>query len=569
MSLTKVSYSMITGAPVNVLDYGADPTGVTNSTAAFQAASAVIQANDGGKLVVPAGTYTVGSQTFAGAFGQGYSYRGARIIDIRNCTNPVVIEFQGAKLKLANGLKFGSFNPVTGAVYNPPSMPFTNADYAADVGVFIDVEENQNVSIVGSCELDGNIQNISLGGTWGDTGYQCVSYGILAYGNLILNIENVYTHHHALDGVALGWTGLTAQDPAKPTKLLNVVSEYNARQGISIVGGKGITLESCKFNFTGRSTFSSAPGAGIDFEAESSVVRNVTLINCETIGNTGVGFLADVGDNADISAYSCNFVGTTFYSIWPKMPRISFYDCLIVGACTNAYGDNNYADNATKFYNCLFTDFVSFGFGGATYNPGNLVDFNGKNILFNGCTIEAGRQKIGNIQDVTFENCQMTQIAGTNVGIANQDWVAYLHGAKFTNLSFLDDIALANRPADAYYIDLDGTEVYSGVNFLTTTTDKIRWFTWDAASGGSTGALGQNLANLAPFTRLSLGKSTGNRFIGFYGTIGIVSGPAAPTVDTWQVGDRCINSNPVVGQPKSWACTVAGTPGTWVSEGNL
>jgi hypothetical protein len=38
MSLTKVSNSMITGASVNVEDYGADPTGVADSTAAIQAA---------------------------------------------------------------------------------------------------------------------------------------------------------------------------------------------------------------------------------------------------------------------------------------------------------------------------------------------------------------------------------------------------------------------------------------------------------------------------------------------------------------------------------------------------
>ena len=38
MALTKVSYSMIQGAPINVLDYGADPTGVEDSTAALQAA---------------------------------------------------------------------------------------------------------------------------------------------------------------------------------------------------------------------------------------------------------------------------------------------------------------------------------------------------------------------------------------------------------------------------------------------------------------------------------------------------------------------------------------------------
>ncbi len=46
-------------------------------------------------------------------------------------------------------------------------------------------------------------------------------------------------------------------------------------------------------------------------------------------------------------------------------------------------------------------------------------------------------------------------------------------------------------------------------------------------------------------------------------------GTAAPTAGTWKVGDICDNSSPSVGQPKGWRCTVAGTAGTWVSEGNL
>jgi hypothetical protein len=46
-------------------------------------------------------------------------------------------------------------------------------------------------------------------------------------------------------------------------------------------------------------------------------------------------------------------------------------------------------------------------------------------------------------------------------------------------------------------------------------------------------------------------------------------GTAAPTGGTWAMGDRVFNQTPVVGQPKSWVCTVGGTPGTWVSEGNL
>lgn len=46
-------------------------------------------------------------------------------------------------------------------------------------------------------------------------------------------------------------------------------------------------------------------------------------------------------------------------------------------------------------------------------------------------------------------------------------------------------------------------------------------------------------------------------------------GSATPAVGSWNVGDRIIQSVPAVGQPKGWRCTVAGAPGTWVSEGNL
>lgn len=37
----------------------------------------------------------------------------------------------------------------------------------------------------------------------------------------------------------------------------------------------------------------------------------------------------------------------------------------------------------------------------------------------------------------------------------------------------------------------------------------------------------------------------------------------------WAAGSRVSNSAPAVGQPKGWICTASGSPGTWVSEGNL
>lgn len=47
------------------------------------------------------------------------------------------------------------------------------------------------------------------------------------------------------------------------------------------------------------------------------------------------------------------------------------------------------------------------------------------------------------------------------------------------------------------------------------------------------------------------------------------NGAVSPAAGYHAQGELCWNSAPVVGQPKGWMCTVSGTPGTWVSMGNL
>lgn len=56
MSLTKATYSMISGAFINVLDYGADPTGVADSFSSIQAAINAAKAGVN-SVFFPAGTY--------------------------------------------------------------------------------------------------------------------------------------------------------------------------------------------------------------------------------------------------------------------------------------------------------------------------------------------------------------------------------------------------------------------------------------------------------------------------------------------------------------------------------
>ncbi len=62
MTLTKVSYAMINGTPVNVLDFGADPTNTEDSTAAIQAAT-----DTGSPVYFPAGSYKMlGTVSYTG-----------------------------------------------------------------------------------------------------------------------------------------------------------------------------------------------------------------------------------------------------------------------------------------------------------------------------------------------------------------------------------------------------------------------------------------------------------------------------------------------------------------------
>lgn len=83
MSLTKVSYSMIDGAEFNVLDFGADPTGVADSTDAFR--SAIGAYGDKRSIYVPTGTYKITGQLWLGIsktiFGDG---RGATLLNYAN-----------------------------------------------------------------------------------------------------------------------------------------------------------------------------------------------------------------------------------------------------------------------------------------------------------------------------------------------------------------------------------------------------------------------------------------------------------------------------------------------------
>jgi len=132
MTLTKARNRMIEGAAVNVLDYGADPTGATSSTAAFQAA-----VNSGAtKIVVPAGTYLLpkGSQTiqaYAVAFGDGTIDIPSSYAVMISQKQNLVIDAQGASFVTDSGVPFAFYRCVS-CTFEGGSFTATASDATID-----------------------------------------------------------------------------------------------------------------------------------------------------------------------------------------------------------------------------------------------------------------------------------------------------------------------------------------------------------------------------------------------------------------------------------------------------
>jgi len=116
MALTKVTYSMISGAVFNVLDYGADNTGSENSTPAIQAAVDAANAANGGTVYFPSGDYKLLSQVAVN--GERITLKGdgdAVIYMYSTTANCFVVGLTATVLSLlvVDGLRFD--RPVKGA----------------------------------------------------------------------------------------------------------------------------------------------------------------------------------------------------------------------------------------------------------------------------------------------------------------------------------------------------------------------------------------------------------------------------------------------------------------------
>jgi hypothetical protein len=173
MSLTKVTYSMINGAVLNVLDYGADPTGNTDSAAAIQAAIDAAGTNSptGGAVYIPTGYFRCESQLavpYQGVQIYGDGRYGSRIHAVH--TDPAIINLKGGVHCTLNGLQLTSDSttyPDTGILLGRSSANGAGFHEITNITMEIYVGEAGIYSIASEENLFSNIWVRMFAGKYG------------------------------------------------------------------------------------------------------------------------------------------------------------------------------------------------------------------------------------------------------------------------------------------------------------------------------------------------------------------------------------------------------------------
>ncbi|WP_309662921.1 hypothetical protein [Sphingomonas sp.] len=427
--------------------FGARGDGVTDDTAAFAAMAALVNARGGGEIILRRTTYLVGGQHRQP--GGEYAFEPAKIMEFLGCTGPLVIRGNGARLLCQAGLRYGTFHPVTGRPTRNP-MPYTKpGELASPYRSMIRVENCSGLVDIRDLELDGNVGRLLIGGQYGDAGWQIGTTGIELVNNSgPERLSRIHSHHHALDGLIIN--GLDSR--AAVSTVDDVVTEYNGRQGCSIVGGRGYSFTRCKFRNTGKVPVSSPPGAGVDIESEAGKhVGDLRFADCEFSNNSGAGLTADSGPSEGALFERCTFIGTTSWAAWPNKPRMRFIGCNFVGPIVHAFGDPD-PERACQFHDCTFRDDPALSPTGQVYGGANLsrpiADLpDNPNVLFNRCrfllTHDAVLPWTTNV--VIFADCVLSQRApaqsyprgtfiGRNVLTGNIElYSARIHGEVIFN----------------------------------------------------------------------------------------------------------------------------------------
>lgn len=527
---------------VSVKDFGAVGDGVTNDWQACQEACDYIQSLGGGTVIFPAGgTY-------------------------RLAANSIVI--WGSNVNL---IGYGA------------TIYFDNAGGAAGTyGDPITVLGKQNGLTYYSPQVAGSY-----------TSGQVYSGASAASVNVNIEGFKITFGTHSSDTIN-GVSGLNCEH----VTVSNVVVQGVPQTGFAFVATGnfhclGVTLNNCLVDGSGMQGFrfnSYTPNAG---EITAKV------INCRT-ENTALTVASPWAEQYGLP--SSAFVRTSGGDL---QFQVSFYNCVFDGAVhlldgyrTTSFKNcrlgfvfalNASAHCALEFDNCRFREFdYATGFGTIDAQIYSRNTYNGQaKLTVRDCTFETPAAAAYTIYNRGFD-LDITNGIGS-ITVYSINWSTYLNVDRIHGCN-LTDPGSSQITLGAHSIDLSECRVYTPIAIIQAHRKVIDVrgcrFIVDATFStycievtyGEVYAVGNIIEYTndayatiltAPIANTPLKR---NQYLYNAGTefsYDELYGSAAPADGYWQVSSRVINSAPSAGNPKAWVCTVAGNPGTWVSEGNL
>ena len=332
-------------------DFGVSTTASTqeNEQALYNLGVYISQSDKPLYVKFPAGTVVFGSQQQSGASGAGYSFRPSYLarswsdasavgwFSVNNTNQEHIIDLRGCELKLSNGLKVGSFGPITGLPYDQGSLETPLFDYNANTGVIFKIRKAPNIKVLGGI-INGNLGGAVWGGKFGNTGYQTLCYNMWVNESLGVEFIDHISINSPVDGVYFQHpTEFTKLNIVKASKFTRCRFSDCGRNCFSLTGGRSVIFDSCIFNNSGRranaiSNNYSGPESCMDIEAESGFPSDVSFKSCK---------LFNAGEQAVYTV-----------SIPNRVSDIFFEDCFINGFNKGGAVNNVGPTNNVVFRNC-------------------------------------------------------------------------------------------------------------------------------------------------------------------------------------------------------------------------
>jgi uncharacterized protein YjbI with pentapeptide repeats len=516
---------------VSVRDFNAVGDGVTDDTAAIQAAITSLSAT-GGTVFFPKGTYKTDS--------------GVTLVSnltLQGETGAVIKPSDSVPLWAYRGVSTNNVK-VIDLTFEGTGTAFTNGNQR-----LLQIETGSNIEITGCNFTKAREGGVSLNGC---------SFAIVS--------NSSFTSCYG--------TGLTTRDGCSKITVDSCVFYLNGDTGVATnAAGRGLLFWETSNSVASNCVFEGNTEYGLRLYSQtgdSEANRNIAISNCafrdngttatgksdlyiynehgdtERVVVTGCTFSTRTGNTgAVMSGTNMTLSGCSFKAITPRSSNhaVSLYGATNVVCVGNVIQDFGSAFNMSASVGHVTTNCTM-----ADNQIDGVVEFSGGGIVGTGNVISNNRIKHGGAgaSDVCFT---MTT-ANTNCSIVGNYVDSFYRGFNLASSGAL--IAIRNNTV----VGSTGTGFFAQYN--TDLSNQI------IDGNGFDSAYPNMFGQFRKPSVHSFARST------FWTNVVPSSGGVGGGANVqWKVGDRAFNNTPAVGQPKSWVCTVAGAPGTWVSEGNL